>query len=249
MEKVNSKTTVFTFVQAAKLFAQNPSLMIYGVVSFLLTLLTFVGMIFVLIFSTEVIIDTLFSWLSIESWGFWAKLVTYPGLAIGYCLFAFFTFVAVAGIISIPFMDMMSEKIEQIIRPHDEEADFWFGLKHGFISSLIVLLRMLFVMTISLPLLLIPVAGTVAYFLINSWYAGFGFLDIPMGRRGWSFKEKKFFLQNYKYSQLWFGIITNAFTMVPILNLLIIPWATATGTLIFIRIKTENESLKLNVAS
>lgn len=242
MGKVNSKTMVFTFLQAAKLFAENPPLMVYGIISFGLTLLIFIGMIFALIFSTELIIDSLFSWLNIENWGFWAKLITYPGLIVGYGLFAFFTFVAVAGIISIPFMDMMSEKIEQIIRPHHENSGFWFGLKHGFISSIIVLFRMLVVMTVSLPFLLIPLLGTVVYFLINSWYIGFSFLDIPMGRRGWTFKEKKFFLQNYKYSQLWFGIIINTLTMIPVFNLLIIPWATATGTLIFIEIREGNES-------
>ncbi len=229
------------FVESIDIFMRFPSLMIYGLISMILTIICFTGMVFLMICSTEVAIDMVSSWLGIENWGSIIRWITYVGLAVGFFFFFIFSFVAVAGIVSIPFMDMLSAGIEKRMRPHNEEAPFWLGVKRGMASSTIIMLRMLLIMTLSLPLLLIPVLGTVVYFLINAWYAGFGFLDLPMGRRGWTYRQKCNFLKGTAKTRLVFGCIIYAMTMIPLLNLLIIPWASAAGTLLFFKLNDKME--------
>lgn len=238
--KQKTRVGLSVFAEGAGIFLRFPSLMIYGLISMLLTIICFVAMVFVAIYSTEYCIDTVSSWLELDTWSTILRWLTYAGFTVGFFFFIFFTFVTFSSIISIPFMDMLSAGIERRLSPHDEDASFWFGIKKGIASSTVMMFKMLLIMIVSLPLLLIPMVGTVVYFLINAWYAGFGYLDFPMGRRGWTYKEKCEFMKHAKKSQLMFGSVIYGMTMIPILNLVIIPWATAAGTLLFLKIKAKN---------
>jgi CysZ protein len=91
---------------------------------------------------------------------------------------------------------------------------------------------------------LIPVVGSILYFLINAWYFAYGYLDYPMGRKGWSFKEKKQFMRFHKREQLVLGSFVYAFSLIPLLNLFVIPLATAAATLLFIRIEKQHHSIE-----
>jgi CysZ protein len=178
-----------------------------------------------------------------ENWYSFFHIISYGIVMVGLFFFIYFFFVGLASIISIPFMDFLSSKIESELGEPDD-APFWVAFRRGILSTLLVMLRMLMVLCVSLPLFLIPVVGSILYFLINAWYFAYGYLDYPMGRKGWSFKEKKQFMIFHKREQLILGSFIYAFSLVPLLNLFVIPLATAAATLLFIKIEKYHDSIE-----
>ncbi|MCK5835181.1 MAG: EI24 domain-containing protein, partial [Lentisphaeria bacterium] len=176
-----------------------------------------------------------------DSFGSVIEFLVYAIVSIGVAFFIYFFFVAIASIVSIPFMDLLSSEIELKVTNSSESASFWLGIQRGIQSTLIMMLRMLLVMFVSLPLLFVPLVGSVLYFLINAWYMAYGYLDYPMGRKGWTFRDKKSFMKNHKREQLFLGCFIYAMSLIPLLNLFVIPWATAASTLLFIRIDTHHQ--------
>ncbi len=213
----------------------------YSLLSVFFTCITIVLGLFSTFKLTGILTDKLCSWLGVESWSWVLEVLAYSSVSIGVVFFIYFTFIGLVSLISIPFMDLLSSEIEHKLAPHNDDASLWVSMKRGMGSTFIVMIRTFLVMVISLPLLLIPFVGTVIFFCINSWYMAHGYLDYPMGRRGWSFKMKKKFLKDYNKEQLFLGFIIYGLSLVPIANLIIIPWATAASTLLFIEIEKNNK--------
>jgi len=237
--------------ESLALFVRYPKLIFFSLLSMFFTILILI----VGIVLTFKYTDDLSAWMcqgiSSETWGGLLEFLIYGTVSLGVAFFIYFFFVAIASIVSIPFMDLLSSEIELKLVNSQESATFWVSLRRGISSTLIVMFRMLFIMVISLPLLFIPFAGTILYFLINAWYMAYGYLDYPMGRRGWSFKDKQQFMKTHKKEQLILGCFIYGMSLIPLLNLFIIPWATAASTLLFIKIDTHHlvakQKLKISI--
>lgn len=241
MKKIN----IFNlFLESIPLFSRYPKLIFYALLSVLFTCITIVFGLYSAFKLTGTLTDKLCGWLGVESWSWILEVLAYSSVSIGVVFFIYFTFIGLVSVISIPFMDLLSAEIESKLAPHNEDASFWVSMKRGMGSTFVVMFRTLLVMFVSLPLLLIPFVGTIIFFCINSWYMAHGYLDYPMGRRGWSFKKKKEFLKDYNKEQLVFGTVIYGLSLVPLANLIIIPWATAASTLFFIKIETNNKLLE-----
>ena len=226
------------------LFMRFPKLILFATLSMFFTLLILIlGVVLTFKFT-----DDLASWMcqevGSETWGAVVEFLVYGTVSIGVAFFIYFFFVAIASIVSIPFMDLLSAEIELNVASSSEAAPFWIGLRRGILSTSIMMIRMLLIMFISLPLLFVPLVGSVLYFLINAWYMAYGYLDYPMGRKGWHFSDKKRFMKHHKKEQLFLGCFIYAMSLVPLLNLFIIPWATAASTLLFIRIEVHHQVVK-----
>ncbi|WP_372758523.1 sulfate transporter CysZ [Litorivivens sp.] len=175
-------------------------------------------------------------WLSFLSWILWPLAVVLV-LAI-----AMYSFSTLANIIAAPFNGLLAEKVEEKLTGKEVEAresfasalasfprSIWREVqKLGYYLSFALLVLLLsFIPFIS------PFSG-VLWFLLGAWMLSLEYCDYAMDNRGLSFKESKRRIKAARGSTLPFGIMVMAGTMVPIVNLLIMPAAVCGGTILWV---------------
>ena len=90
------------------------------------------------------------------------------------------------------------------------------------------------VLILSLPLNLIPVAGTVIWVGLGAWLSAFDYLDFPLARHRYPWKQRWAFLRRHFGASLGFGLGVFGLLLIPFLNLLILPAATVAATLLYV---------------
>lgn len=148
-----------------------------------------------------------------------------------------------AQIIVSPFNDALSEKVEEIISGVPMPA---FTLKTFFKNVLrtlkVEVIKALFFLSVPLVLLVlnfIPVAGGIIYSALTLgfgiWDLGLTYVDYPMSRRMWGFKERlKFARENYR-AIMGLGVIF----VIPFFAFLFTAPMTIAGTTLFLKLKEK----------
>jgi CysZ protein len=193
------------------------------------------------------------SWADLSITGFWSFLAPIVDFLISaaivlvwillLALFASFFTIAVQ-LIAAPFMGMLAERVDQRICAAALPAES--------ISAMIVrtfrremrktwdwLWRSVLVLIVVAIVWLIPgvnIFASVIWFLWSGWLLGVQYIDYGADTRQTSFSEMKKALRTQKVLVLSFGCAVLALTMIPILNLLIMPVAVIAGTLIWLEI-------------
>ncbi len=161
-------------------------------------------------------------------------------------------FYILAGIICVPFNDLLSRKTEEILAgKKDEEPfsmrlfakDIVFSLKNEIKRTFILLILLLFL----LILYVIPVVGKPAYLVFGNiatmLFLAYDNLDYALARRRLSFGRKwKFILGNLS-STLGFGAGALFSVLVPFFNFIVIPLTVVGATLLFIEIERWNTNV------
>lgn len=150
---------------------------------------------------------------------------------------AYVLFFPLARVLLAPFADAISTRVEEnILGPGPGET---FELRraagdtaHAVVAALAMLLFQAIVM---LPLFFIPVAGPVLLILVGIAFTGLSAIDIAMGRKRMRFREKLSFLWRHLSLVLGLGSAVYLLLLVPIANLLAIPFGAVAGTLIFLK--------------
>ncbi len=221
------------FPDSIKILRENPSLLNYALLSVVLTLVIFIilgtaGFCFFNNFISEYIEHL--------NWGTWGNILLWLfnlQFILVYCVIVFFSFTAMGNIICLPLLDIISEKVELIVGEETDIVPFWKSIMPSMKSAFIFLFIKLFIFIILLPLFFVPFIGAFLFFIFGALFLAVDYLDFPMGRRAWSFTQKKQFLQAHKFEYLLFGIIVCFGMMIPFVNFLIFPIATIAGTLFF----------------
>ena len=152
-------------------------------------------------------------------------------------MFTYF-FSTLANIIASPFNGLLAEKLEgQItgIAPPDTGVagilkDVPRILKREltkiayYLPRAIVLLLLYFIPAIG------QTVAPVLWFAFGAWMMAIQYNDFPFDNHKISFAEMKSSLKQDKWNNLQFGMIINIFTMIPILNLVIMPVAICGAT-------------------
>ncbi|MGL4854565.1 MAG: EI24 domain-containing protein, partial [Lentisphaeria bacterium] len=196
MEKFSGFYGISVYSESLAFLIKRPKLIIYYIYSILLSMVIFVGG---FIGSWHIIHNLaikLLLFFNIENYEGWIKNTISLFTYLGFIIIFYFLFMSVLNLVSMPFMDFLSASIEREVSGKNSEAPLWDSVKHGIISSFLIMLRQMLIMTIALPLIFIPVVGSIIYFIINSWYLAYAYLDLPMARRAWNFKEKGKFLKD-----------------------------------------------------
>jgi CysZ protein len=165
-----------------------------------------------------------------------ATLITLIVLAI-----AFFTFTVVGTALASPFLDLLGARVETALLPSGR------GVQSSFVRDTIrsvgdtirVLVLQIVVLLVSLPLNLIPVVGTVAWIGIGAWLAAFDYLDFPLARHHYVWKERWAFLRRHAWPALGFGVGVFGLLLIPFLNLCILPIAAVAGTLLYLDLRPK----------
>ncbi len=149
---------------------------------------------------------------------------------------------------SAPFMSPVSEKIEAHYYPKSTEvkteANFSSLLLRGVRLSMRNLTREILLTLVLLLLSLIPVIGifmTVALFLVQAYYAGFGNMDFTLERH-YQYKESIQFVKRNKGVAIGNGLVFILFLLIPFIGaLLVLPLSVTAATLTTLpKIKAKN---------
>ncbi|MCK5795651.1 MAG: EI24 domain-containing protein [Deltaproteobacteria bacterium] len=219
--------------------AKHTELVKFCVLPVILTLVVFVGL-SILFYAKYTWFVSLF-WAKPEGWTivFWwpfAVLFVFAAIIIAYVLFF-----VVLSILTAPFNDFLSERVEQLAYGHEPRPFSWSFLLRGLGQTVLhELAKLAIYLAWILPLLFlnfIPVIGTVAFavtgFILTARFLAYDHLDYAMARREWTFARKRGLLKEYRALTSGFGAGVAGVLLVPVVGLLSIPMAAVGGTLLF----------------
>ncbi len=168
-------------------------------------------------------------------------------LVLALIIFGAVIFYILAGIICVPFNEVLSQKTEQICAGQKKEEPFSIRLlTRDIISSLkneIVRTGIMLALLLSLFIIfLIPVVGKIFYLIfgniITMLFLAYDNLDYPLARRRLPFKVKWRFIFRHIPSSLGFGAGALVSVVIPFFNFVVIPLTVVGATILFCEIET-----------
>lgn len=146
------------------------------------------------------------------------------------------TFTLLANLISAPFNALLSLKTEQLLRPDvsPPTTNMWAEIPYALIMQTKLLWYFVWRAILCGGLFLIPglqLLAPVAWFLLNAWVQGLQYLDYPAENHSLSFQQLKAWARHNRWGTYQFGGSVAGATMLPGLNLLIMPAAVIGATL------------------
>jgi CysZ protein len=185
--------------------------------------------------------ETLVDWLLPAAHSWWAVLtrkVLWLMFALTVGVLLFFGFTLVANVIAAPFNGLLAERVERVLgaatdHGGDSATGLWRGVWRTFANELKKLLYFLGVFMLVLGVTLIPVinlAAPLLWGLIGSWMLALEYLAYPMENHGLRFAEARRAAREQRLLTLGFGMATMVATLVPLINLAVIPASVAGAT-------------------
>lgn len=149
-----------------------------------------------------------------------------------------------------PFMESLSEEVERLTLGDIAEQDFKLGklssdLIVGLFDALVLTLAQLLTFLILLPLHLIPLLGSLLWFLIpGCLFSSMDYTDMNFVRRRYSVREKLKIWSLYRYRFIGFGFAFIFLLGTPWLNIItgpfVVPAACVGGTLLFLELDQKS---------
>lgn len=176
------------------------------------------------------------NWLQWIAWLLWILFV------VGILFFFVYVFTIIANIIAAPFNGFLSEKVEELITEEksQDELSFkelclllpktmtrQFQLIFYFLPRALIMLILFFIPGVNL------IAG-ILWFLFSSWMMTLQYLDYPFDNHQVNFKFMVKSMKKDYITHTSFGIIVTALSVIPIVNLFIIPAAVAGVTALWV---------------
>ena len=169
----------------------------------------------------------------------WLTSILWP-IAVLFLLIMFsFIFSSVANWLAAPFNGLLSEKVENLLTGEvlqntttvDVIKDIprtlgreWSKLKY-YLPRAIGFFLLYWIL---------PVIGQVLWFMFLAWMMAVQYKDYPFDNHKVSFNEMKLALQDNKGLSYSFGITTAIFSMIPIVNLIVMPVAICGATALWV---------------
>ena len=176
-------------------------------------------------------------------WLSWLKdglsYIIYPIALIIILLFFALIFGTLANWIAAPFNGLLAEKVEKYLSGQDL-GDSGFAdiikdiprtLGREFSKLLYYLPRALGFL---LLFFILPVAGQVLWFLFSAWMMAIQYCDYPFDNHKISFKDMRRTLNQRRSNCFSFGIMVSVFSMIPIVNFLVMPVAVCGATAMWV---------------
>ncbi len=172
-------------------------------------------------------------WLDFISWILWPLAVVLL-LAIAMYLFSI-----VANLIAAPFNGLLAEKVEERISGKEVNARETVAQAiASFPRSIFREIQKLLyyaswaIVALIISLIFSPLSGLI-WFLLGAWMMALEYTDYAMDNNKLSFAEAKKRLGKKRGTNAGFGCLVMIGTMIPIVNLVIMPAAVAGGTLLW----------------
>ncbi|WP_407695835.1 sulfate transporter CysZ [Shewanella avicenniae] len=219
---------------------RRPGLRRFVVVPLLVNLLLFSG---ALVLAVNYLSE-LMHWVdkSVPSWLDWISFVLWPLVILALLVVFSFVFSSIMNWIAAPFNGLLAEKVEQLLTGKplntggamDAIKDLprvfgreWQKLKYYLPRALLVLI-----------LFFIPLVGQtlfpIIWFLFSAWMMAVQYCDYPFDNHKVPFNDMKFALKQTKGSSMSFGVAATLFSMIPIVNFIVMPVAICGATAMWV---------------
>jgi CysZ protein len=154
-------------------------------------------------------------------------------LLVGVAVFIF-SFVFVGTVIAAPFLELLSEQTEAILRGGDDQP---FRFRQWLIDvtrSVGHAVTVLLILVAALPLSFVPVVGHLAWLGLGWVLLAYEFAGFAMDRRRLSFREKWRSTLSDLSGSVGFGAAAFFLMAIPLLGLISLPVAAVAGTMLFL---------------
>ncbi len=153
-----------------------------------------------------------------------------------------FTFTLVANLIGAPFNSLLAEKVEAKLTgvPSSQDGSVTFLIKSIPQSLASEIAKLLYLVLWLIPIgiaHLIPginILAPLLLFLFGAWMFALEYLDYPMGNHGMGFRKVKKAVKVKRGTAMGFGSMVALLSAIPILNLMVMPWAVAGATVLYV---------------
>jgi len=175
----------------------------------------------------------------------WLRWILWPLFFISFFIAGFFTFTIVANLIASPFYGMLSARTLAVVSGNAHIVEQ--PLTRVIAAEL---KRMLYIMTRTLPLLvlfLIPVVNIIASFALSmfgAWCLAMEFMAYPLENEGLLFVDQKRLLKTVRLGALSFGAAAMIGLTVPVLNIIIGP-AAVIGATVYVHEMRQKTSAEM----
>ncbi|MDU3055033.1 MAG: sulfate transporter CysZ, partial [Escherichia coli] len=204
-----------------KLVSQ-PGIRRFVILPLLVNILLMGGAFWWLFTQLDVWIPTLMSY--VPDWLQWLSYLLWPLAVISVLLVFGYFFSTIANWIAAPFNGLIFGIMKDVPRIMKRE---WQKFAWYLPRAIVLLI-----------LYLIPGIGqTVApvlWFLFSAWMLAIQYCDYPFDNHKVPFKEMRTALRTRKITNMQFGALTSLFTMIPLLNLFIMPVAVCGATAMWV---------------
>ena len=205
-----------------------------------INLLLFAGLIYFAIGQLE----SVFAWLSgqLPEYLSWLNFILWPLAVLTLLVVMSFIFSSVMNWIAAPFNGLLAEKVEQQLtgKPLNTGGGIdlikdlprilgreWIKLKYYLPRAIVFLL-----------LFLVPFVGQtiapVLWFLFSAWMMAIQYCDYPFDNHKVPFNDMKFALNQTKGTSFSFGAAVTLFSMIPIVNFVVMPVAICGATAMWV---------------
>lgn len=210
----------------------KPGLKRYVLLPLLINAALFVG----LFFLTAHLIEQFNHWFTnyLPTWLHWLGMLIWPLFLLSYLLFFIYAFVTLANLVAAPFNSLLAEKVElYLTQAMPESRGLFASIKDvprivGRQISIVgyYVPRALFIVLVFFIPLTQPVAALI-WLMFNAWYLALTYIDYPTDNHRVSLIQARLWLQERRWIALGFGFGTMFFSMIPGVNLVVVPAAVA----------------------
>ncbi len=187
----------------------------------------------------------------VPSWLQWLSYLLWPIVVVSILLVFSYFFSTIANWIAAPFNGLLAEQLEARLTgvtppvagigailkdvPRIMKRE-WQKLA-WYLPRAIVLLLLYFIPGIG------QTVAPVVWFLFSAWMLAIQYCDYPFDNHKVPFKEMRTALRTRKAINLQFGAITSLFTLVPVLNLVVMPVAVCGATAMWVDCYRDKNAL------
>ena len=178
----------------------------------------------------------------VPDWLQWLNYLFWPLTVIFVLLVFSYFFSTVANWIAAPFCGLLAEQLEARLTGKTLPDSGWTGMLKDiprimkrewqklawYLPRAVVLLLLYFIPGFG------QTVAPVLWFLFSAWMLSIQYCDYPFDNHKVSFAEMRQALRQHKTDNLQFGALVSLFTMVPILNLAIMPVAVCGATAMWV---------------
>ncbi len=238
-QHINSTGQGFTYFMTGLRRLPEPGIRAYILVPLLVNIFVFAGLIWLAIQKFTDILNQMMGWL--PEWLSFLSFLIWPLFALTLLIGMFFTFTIVANLIAAPFNGFLAEKIQRELDPDCVPDGGWKELLELIPRSLLRELQKLwYYLPRAVGLLvisLIPgvnIISPVLWALFSSWMMGIQYCDYAADNEQVNFRAMKDHLARPRLQTMAFGGSVALFTMIPFINLIIMPAAVIGGAYLWV---------------
>jgi Uncharacterized protein involved in cysteine biosynthesis len=240
MEPLHHPLSGFGYLLAGFRLLLRPALWPYVLLPLAINILVFGLLLWLATGQFGALVDTLTP--SLPDWLSWLTWLLWLVFGLVAAIIVFFTFALVANFIAAPFNGLLAEAVERLLTNtappgggslrqalrETPQALFDELRKLGYFLLWAVPLGLLFLVPF------INLAAPLLWALFSAWMLALQYLDYPLGNHGLRFAAQRRRLRRQPLLGLGFGAAVLLATLVPLVNLMVMPAAVAGATRLWV---------------